>query len=273
LRVAVVLDKSGTIVKAHRVLCGIQTGVCFACDSTLRFVAENCETLVNVRGSIGDILKGDLSRLSMKVSCSPNGGAGEMKKDLLDQPRVLECLKQAISQVRKDWGNELGICAALLVDQVGQVTHAVALGGAIYGDVRVAVATLKSGGDDVFLATGNCKESSMRCARLLGIPKDFVLYDADPGEKRDLVRKLRSYYGAVVMVGNDINDIDAMGEAEVGVMIRRADSPCVNGLERRVEVDFVLDSLDGVAEIVRKVKEPLSRSTDPGTRGACAGGP
>lgn len=273
MRVAVVLDKSGTIVKAHRVLCNIKTGKCFACDSTLKFVVENCETLINVRGSIGDVLKEDLSRLSLKVSCSPHNEIREIKKDLLDQPRVLECLKKAISQVRNTWGNMLGICAALLVDQEGHVTHAIALGGAIYGDARVAVATLKSGGDDVFLATGNCKESSMRCAKLLGIPKDFVLYDADPREKRDLVRKLRSYYGAVVMVGNDINDIDAMGEAEVGVLIRRTDSPSVKGLEERVEIDFVLDSLDGVAEIVRKVKEPLSRSTGPGTRGACVGGP
>jgi soluble P-type ATPase len=260
-------------MKAHRILCDVQTGECLPCDSTLRFVAEKGETLVNVRGAIGDVVKGDLRRLGLKVSCPPKGRAMKVKKGVLVQPRVMESLRRAIERVAADCGRGLGTCAAILVDSRGKVTHAVALGGVIYGDAQVVVAALKSRGDDVFLATGNCRQSSMRSAKLLGIPKDFVLYDADPGEKRDLVRKLRSYYGAVVMVGNDINDIDAMGEAEVGVLIRRGDSPPVNGLGSRAEVDFVLDSMDGVVEIVERIKEPLSRSSGRGTLGACGGGP
>lgn len=269
MRVAVVLDKSGTVVKAYRVLCDVKTGASFPCDSTLKYVAEKGETLVNVRGAIGSILKGDLRRLGLKVSCYPKGHDGEIPKGLLTQAGVIEALKRAIGMVEAECGRGLGICAALLVEPEGRVTHAVALGGEIYGDVWEAVAALRSAGDDVFLATGNCRQSSLKCARLLGIPKDFVLYDANQGEKMELVRKLRSYYGAVIMVGNDFNDLDAMREADLGVLLKRPDAPSGDNLGKGGEVDFVLDSLSGIVEIVRRVRKPLPHSTGPYTRGAC----
>jgi soluble P-type ATPase len=273
LRVAVILDKSGTIIKAHRILCEVKTGSCFPCNSTLRFVSEKRETLVNVMGRMGDIQMGNIRLINLKVSCSPNGQRGKIPIETLAQPGVIECLKKATNQVVEDCRKGLGVCAGLLIDSEGKVTHAVALGGEIYGDVPKAVSTIISGGDDVFLATGNCRSFSIRCARSLGIPKEFVLYDADPGEKMELVRRLKSYYGLVIMVGNDINDIVAMAEADLGVLIKRPDTPSTGGLERRVEVDYVLDSMAGVCEIVRKVKEPLSRNIGRDTRNACGGAP
>jgi soluble P-type ATPase len=273
VRIAIILDKSGTIIKAHRVLCDILTGECSPCDSTLRYATERQETLVNVRGSIGSIMKGNLGHVSLKVSCSPNGRRGEVPKELLAQPGIIESLNKAISKVVQDCGKGLGVCAGLLVDAEGRVTHAVALGGEIYDDVREAVSALRFGGDDVFLATGNCKSFSVKCARTLGICEGFVLYDADPGDKMEFVRRLKNYYGSVIMVGNDINDIIAMGEADLGVLLRRPDSPSTEGIERRPEVDFVLDSMGGICELVKRVKVPLSRSTGRGTRDACGEGP
>lgn len=271
MRVAVVVDKSGTIVKAYRVLCDVRTGECFTCDSTLRYVAEGGEALVNVTGALESMRKGDIQRVGLKVSCAPNR-TFKVGKEVLTQPKVMEAINRAVDKVDADCGRGLGICAAILVDPQGMVTHAVALGGALYEDAQRAVAAIKTMGDDVFLATGNCRESSMRCAKLLGIPEGFVLCDADPLEKRDLVRRLKSYYGAVVMVGNDINDMEAMGEAEVGVLIKRDDSRSAKGLEGRWEVDFVLDSLDGVVGIVQRLKEPLPHNTGHGNQGACGGG-
>ena len=213
-----------------------------------------------------------MRRLGLKVSCSPNGWKGEVGKVLLLQSGVMEALKKAIEKVKTEF-SKLGVCAALLVAPDGMVTHAVALGGEIYDDIPPAVAEIRGAGDDVFLATGNCKQSSMVCAKRLGIPRDFVLYDADPKEKKDLVKRLKSYYGAVIMVGNDINDIDAMAEAEVGVLLRRGDSPPVNGVEERPEIDFIVSSMGEVIKIVEMVKKPLLHSTARGTRDACGAGP
>jgi soluble P-type ATPase len=273
VRIAIILDKSGTIIKAHRVLCDVLTGACFPCDSTLRFAAEKHETLVNIRGKIGNIMKGNLRQVSLKVSCSPDGWKGEVPKRLLAQQGIIESLNKAISKVMEGCGKGLGICAGLLVDAEGRVTHAVALGGEIYGDVPEAVSALKSGGDDVFLATGNCRSFSVRCARSLGIPQDFVVYDADPGDKMELVKRLKNYYGLVIMVGNDINDLIAMGEADIGVLLRRLDTHSTDDLEHRPEVDYVLDSLEDICGIVKKVKETLFRSTGHGTRDACGEAP
>jgi len=272
VRIAVILDKSGTIIRAHRILCNVSNGSCALCDSTLRFAAESGETLVNVRGSIGNILKGNLRRVSLKVSCSPKGWRGNISKKLLDQPGVIESLNKAVGRVVEDCGRGLGVCAGLLVDPEQRVTHAVALGGEIYGDVLEAVTALRAGGDDVFLATGNCRDFSIRCARSLGIPEDFVLYDADPGDKRELVVRLKSYYGSVIMVGNDLNDLVAMGEADLGILVRRSDAPPGKDLEGRAEVDFIMDSLGGICEVVKRIKAPLSRSTGPDTRDACGEG-
>ena len=255
MRKAVVLDKSGTIVDACRVVLDLSNGKCTFCASTLSYVVKKHVALVNIRGPLRALMEGNVDRLGLKVSCSLLPVVPEIEKDLLKREGVLKGLREVANKVMDHCDSQLGVCTALFVNKDGEATHAVGLGGRLYGEVQGVVKSIIDSGSDVFLATGNCKEATIKCADLLGIPRRFVLFDATPEEKRRLVKKLRGFYGSVVMVGNDINDLIAMREADVSIMVRREGIPSEDECAESSDVDYVVPSLREVERIVSEIRQ------------------
>jgi len=250
-----VLDKSGTIVDPCRILLNLASGKYTFCESTLQYAEDKKEMLVNVRGPFKSIKDGTLRGLSIKVSYCPLPAMQPPGPEILRREGVLEGLKGVTERVLSDCDTQMGVCRALMVNQAGEATHAVGLGGRLYPDVEPVVKGIISSGSDVFLATGNCRESALKCAALLGVPKLFVLADADPDDKRRLIRKLRGFYGVVVMVGNDFNDLVAMEEADIAIMIEREPKGAgfLSDLLEKGKVDYVIPSFTKVGEILSKV--------------------
>ncbi len=253
MRKAVVLDKSGTIVDPCRVIYDIGSRKCIFHENTLRYVVGRNEALVNIRGAVGAVLKGDLKGVSFKASCSAFMPVPEVGICALSEKDVAEGIKLVSELAQSHCSSELGVCVAVIVNKAGKVTGIVGLGGRLYSEVREAVSRMQLCGTDVFLATGNCMDMTLKCASILGIPKEYVLFDASPEDKMDLVKKLRGFYGAVVMVGNDINDLIAMREADISVIIGRHGVIADDRVSRCEDVDFVVPSLNEVEGIVNSI--------------------
>lgn len=256
MRKAVVLDKSGTIIDPCRILLDLRSGEYTKCESTLQYAENRCEMLVNVMGPFKSIMEGKPKGLTLKVSYQPLPDMPLPKPGILEREGVLAGLKGVTERVMSDCNTQMGICRALMINQAGDATHAVGLGGRLYADVEPVVRSIIASGSDVFLATGNCRESALKCAALLGVPKMFVLADADPDDKRKLIRKLRGFYGVVVMVGNDLNDLSAMEEADIAVMVEREgakETGISADLLKRDRIDYVVPSFKEVWEILSKV--------------------
>lgn len=252
MRKAVVLDKSGTIIDPCRVVYNIEERKWFFHISTLKYVVEKEGVLVNLRGRIQDIMSGNIAKSRLKVSCCALKSRPPMDKSRLLDPAVLEGIRETYEKALTHCASELGACVAVVFNREGEITDVVGLGGKLYPDVKESVRTMQERGVDVYLATGNCKEMTVKCADLLGIPRHAAIFDASPEEKRELVRRLRGFYGSVVMVGNDINDLIAMREADISVLVRRRgefqkDILCS-------EVDYFVDSLAEVARIVFEIR-------------------
>jgi len=257
LRKAVVLDKSGTIIDPCRVVYNIKEGKWFYHISTLNYVVEKGGVLVNLRGKIQDIIAGDITKARLKVSCCALKSYPPIEKSRLLDQAVLEGIRGTYEKALTHCPSELGACVAVVLDQEGEVTDIVGLGGKLYPDVKESVRNMQESGTDVYLATGNCKEMTVKCADLLNIPRRAAIFDASPEEKRELVRRLRGFYGSVVMVGNDINDLIAMREADVSVLIRRKGE--FQKANLCSEVDYFVDSLTEVARIVLEIR-PVDQS-------------
>lgn len=217
--------------------------------STLNYIVEKGGALVNLKGRIREIIAGNVNRVGLKVSCCALKSPPKIDKSKLLDPEVLDGIREAYKKALSHCSSELGACVAVVFNQEGKITDVVGLGGKLYPDVKESVKAMQEEGVDVYLATGNCKEMTFKCTDLLNIPRHAGIFDASPEEKRELVRRLRGFYGAVVMVGNDINDLIAMREADLSVLVRRRgefqEALCS-------EVDYFVDSM---AEVVRIVSE------------------
>lgn len=257
MRKAVVLDKSGTIIDPCRVVYNIQERNWLFHISTLKYVVEKGGVLVNLRGRIQDIIAGNVDKAKLKVSCCALKNYPPTDKSKLLDPVVLEGIRETYEKALAHCSSELGACVAVVFNREGEITDVVGLGGKLYPDVKDSVRTMQERGVDVYLATGNCKEMTVKCADLLDIPRRAAIFDASPEEKRGLVRRLRGFYGSVVMVGNDINDLIAMREADISVLVRR------RGEFQRAslcsEVDYFVDSLAEVVRIVCEIR-PVDQS-------------
>jgi len=256
MRKAVVLDKSGTIVNPCRVIYSLATGELLFHVSTLKYVVERGEALVNIRGSLKSLAEGNIQGASLKVSCMAFKPMPNLNIDSLKDTKVIDGIKLVMNEAQTHCNSQMGACAAVIVNPKGEITHVVGLGGRLYDDVEEVVQTMMCRGVDVFLATGNCKEMTLKCADLLNIPRRFVLFDASPEDKRDWVRKLRGFYGSVIMVGNDLNDLIAMKEADVSVIVTRTGTTAHEKVSECKDVDYIVPSLKEVEGIVEGITHP-----------------
>ena len=102
----------------------------------------------------------------------------------------------------------------IAVARCGQPVGLLAMADTVRPEAAGAVAALKQAGVRTVLITGDNEGNARRVAAELGI--DQIHAGVLPGKKAELVRGLQRH-GRVAMVGDGINDVPALTEADVGV--------------------------------------------------------
>ncbi|WP_164670034.1 heavy metal translocating P-type ATPase [Virgibacillus doumboii] len=90
-----------------------------------------------------------------------------------------------------------------------------ALKDSIRYDTKIAINTLKKHGVHTVMLTGDNEKTAKAIAREAGI--DHYIAECLPEEKVDQVKKLRTDYENVAMVGDGINDAPALASANLGI--------------------------------------------------------
>ncbi len=267
---AVVFDSAGTLLNTYRVakdirnkklLPGIET-------TTLTFSSPDRVLVVlpvhskEIMETPGEMLLSDYlveHKLGFGVSCTRKIVTAEEIGNILynDQQVHVSDLQECIRNVWTVCKAEsiVTLNSGTIINMASRcIEFAITAGGWPFEGAKEAITALHRMGIPTFIASGDRVPKLEKMADYLGIPRDRVFGVATPTVKAQIVSDLRQEYDKVLMVGDGINDLYAMQNADIAILtIQQAgDRPEV----LYNEADYVVKNVCEVVTIVQKILTP-----------------
>jgi Cu+-exporting ATPase len=264
LSVAVVFDSAGTLLNTYRVardicnnklLPGIETTTLTysSPDRVLIVLPVHSKDLVATPPKT--LLSEYLVRNEIRfgVSCTRKVITAEAIGDVLytDQRCRVGDLQECIRNV---WG----ICrdeammtlnnGAIINMAQGGIEFTITAGGWPFAGAKETISALHRMGVPTFIASGDRVTKLEKMADHLGIPRDRVYGVATPTVKAQIVSDLRQEYDQVLMVGDGINDLCAMRNADIAILTIQQPGDRPEDLYK--EADYVVRNVSEVVPIV-----------------------
>ena len=123
----------------------------------------------------------------------------------------------------------------------GKLAGLLAVSDPVKASTPEALATLKTAGLRIVMATGDGLTTAKAVAKRLGI--DEVHGEVKPGDKLTLIERLQSEGHVVAMAGDGINDAPALAKADVGIAMGTGTDVAMNS----AQVTLVKGDLRGIA--------------------------
>ena len=176
----------------------------------------------------------------------------------LDEPR--EFAAQAGHGVRARVGDREVVVGrpGVTVTVDGAVLGAIEIADTIKPEAADVVRRLRSMGIDVWMVTGDRRETAESVAREVGI--EHVLADVLPEGKVAEIRKLQAAGKRVAMVGDGINDAPALAQADLGIAMGTGTDVAMEAGSvtlMRPDLNGVADSLELSRRTMRIIKQNL----------------
>ncbi|MEM4200246.1 MAG: cation-translocating P-type ATPase [Nitrososphaerales archaeon] len=221
----VAFDKTGTLTKGRLKVARITAAEGFRESDVLRFAAlaearsghPIATTILEAAKASGLDLNGDAQLVEVPgkgVKANLEGRVILVGKPLFLAEERIELGKTSI------WagGDSVGTQVAVAVD--GRFAGSIILLDEIRPEAKEAIALLKSQGVKIVMLTGDNDTTARQVAQDLGIEEYYA--ELLPEDKVRIVKELRLKYGAVVMVGDGVNDAPVLAASNVGVAVGTA---------------------------------------------------
>ena len=265
MSVAVVFDSAGTLLATYRVakdilnkrlLPGIET-------TTLTFSSPD-RVLIVLPVHSKDLLATPPDQLLSEylvrhdigfgISCTRKVTTADEIGEILyrdDRARtgdLQECIRNVWTVCREESVVTLN-SGAIVNMALGGIEFAITAGGWPFPGAKEAVTTLHRMGVPTYIASGDRVTKLEKMADHLGIPRDRVYGVATPTVKAQIVNDLKQEYDTVLMVGDGINDLCAMQNADIAILTVQQAGDRPEELYR--EADYVVKSVGDVVTIVQ----------------------
>lgn len=271
MSVAVVFDSAGTLLNTYRVakdichkklLPGIETTTLTysSPDRVLIVLPVHSKDLMatSPEALLSEYLVGH--DIGFGISCTRKITTAEEIGDLLytdTRCRVgdlQECIRNVWGVCREEAMMTLNSGAIVNMAKEG-IEFTITAGGWPFEGAKETISALHRMGVPTYIASGDRVTKLEKMADHLGIPRDRVYGVATPTVKAQIVTDLRKEYDRVLMVGDGINDLIAMQNADVAVLTVQQPGERPEALYK--EADHVVKS---VSEVLPIVQELLSAS-------------
>jgi soluble P-type ATPase len=265
MSVAVVFDSAGTLlntyrvakdIRNHKLLPGIETTtLTFSSpDRVLIVLPVHSKDLMTAPPD--SLLSEYLVRhdIGFGISCTRKITTSDEIGDVLyadDRARVgdlQECIRNVWTVCREESVVTLNSGAIINMAQRG-IEFAITAGGWPFDGAKDAITALHRMGVPTFIASGDRVTKLEKMADHLGIPRDRVYGVATPTVKAQIVSDLRQEYDRVIMVGDGINDLSAMRNADIAILT--VQQPGNRPEELYKEADHVVKNVGEVVTIVQ----------------------
>lgn len=274
MSVAVVFDSAGTLLNTYRIakdirnkklLPGIETTTLTFSSPDRVLVVLPVQSKVMIDTPSDTLLSEYLVQHDMGfgVSCTRKITTAEEIGDVLykdKQARVgdlQECIRNVWTVCKAESIVTLNSGAIINMAQ-GAIEFTITAGGWPFDGAKETITRLHRMGVPTFIASGDRVTKLEKMADHLGIPRDRVYGVATPTVKAQIVSDLKQEYDKVLMVGDGINDLCAMQNADIAILtIQQAgDRP----EELYAVADYVVKDVSAVLPIVQDLLTAQKRS-------------
>ncbi len=230
---AIVFDCAGTLLEKYRVAKDIDNGTFLHQIVSLNFVGTRDDYILAVfQLDVPKDLEGvpvDLSiadflhnyAVDLVVVCA---NAEVSKADVLaavaqDKQSHVKDLIDVVREVSKNCTAFYFTGTAAVIDiNLRKIPYVLATCGELFNSVLPTVHRLKEMGAQIYVASGDAKNTLYALADRIGIPYQNVRDIATPAAKKRLIEELKRTHKHVIMVGDGINDIPALKAADIGIL-------------------------------------------------------
>lgn len=242
---AVVMDKTGTITEGNFTLQEAVPADGTDAD-TLLMLCASCE-----QNSTHPIAQSILAaardrHLSLEQPSDVEELAGRGIRAVLPQGEVLCGNKKLMEQFHVKGTSDSAVYGTeVLAALNGQFLGCLVIADTIKEEAADAVAAIHSKGIITVMLTGDARENADAVAKATGI--DEVHARLLPQEKLDTLQKIRAEHGAVMFVGDGINDAPVLAGADVGAAMGSGADAAIEA----ADVVFMTSRLDAVPKALQ----------------------
>jgi Cu+-exporting ATPase len=219
-----VFDKTGTLTRGEPAITNIEIFDRSQQKNDLMVLACSLENVSEHSLAKAFRKYADENKLFLKSVVSPRalsgfGFAGTIagEKIYLGNERLLEqfniSVTEQIKKVANDFGNE-GKTPVFLIKN-NKIEALIAIADTLRPQARLAADLLRQMGIDLYLISGDKKNTVRAVAESLGITK--VLAEVLPAAKAEKITELKLNHKIVAFVGDGLNDAPALATADLGI--------------------------------------------------------
>jgi soluble P-type ATPase len=230
---AVVFDVAGTILMMYRVAKNVCSGNLIEKVITSDLILEKAGRAlivtqmdpINTDSFPPDMLLNSILEMDcIEISCCSTPVLIEDVKTIINNSNVL------ISDFREVYRAVTIKCpsgyrtAGMIVDvDTKSIPYIISTAGRPFPGLSEVILKLEEIGVDVYIASGDSMRSLLYLEDL-GFSLDHIYPVSSPARKRDIVVGLKQHYQKVVMVGDGLNDLQALKASDLGVLTIQQDS-------------------------------------------------